>query len=443
MKLKLPSNNRTRLAVKNIAVSATLKGCSILVSFFLVPLTLGYLNSYEYGIWLTLSSVLAWIYIFDIGIGNGLRNKLTEALAKDNYEEGKIYVSTAFAALGLLVIGFYAIYLIVSPLLNWYGILNVETSIVPHLDQIVAIVFLFICVGFVFRLVGIIFQAHQLPAFNDLFNFIGSLFSLLIIFILTKTTTGSLSKVAYTYSGVPVLVYMISVPFTFWKFRKVAPSFRYVKFSYFKGLTSLGLKFMIIQIAALVLYMTSNIIISNRFGPEEVTPYNIAYKYFNIITMGFAILLSPFWSAVTDAITRDDYEWVRITVKRLLWIWLAAAAFAILMLMFSGVFYQFWIGDKVTVSFSLSFWCMIYVVSTSFIQVFVNVINGFGRVKIQLYIGVFQAIIYIPLALWFGKLWGVSGIISALSIVCGIGILWAPLQCYMLTNRIAKGIWNK
>ena len=72
------------------------KGGTILISLILVPMTLSYLNPYEYGIWLTLSSTLAWIYTFDIGLGNGLRNKLTEALALNDLKLARIYVSTSF-----------------------------------------------------------------------------------------------------------------------------------------------------------------------------------------------------------------------------------------------------------------------------------------------------------------------------------------------------------
>ena len=83
---------RTKLAAKNIIASVFLKGGSILISFFLAPLTLGYLNEYEYGVWLTISSVLSWVYMFDIGLGNGLRNKLTEAIALGDKTLGKVYV---------------------------------------------------------------------------------------------------------------------------------------------------------------------------------------------------------------------------------------------------------------------------------------------------------------------------------------------------------------
>jgi O-antigen/teichoic acid export membrane protein len=81
------------------------------------------------------------------------------------------------------------------------------------------------------------------------------------------------------------------------EYRKYAPSFRYVKFSYARDLMSLGFKFFFIQIASIVIYQTSNIIIAQLFGPEQVTPFNIAYKYFNVISMGFGIIVMPFWSA--------------------------------------------------------------------------------------------------------------------------------------------------
>ena len=67
-------DTRSVKAKKNIIVSGFIKGADMLVYLLLVPLTLGYLNAYEYGIWLTLNSLLTWIDSFDIGLGNGLRN---------------------------------------------------------------------------------------------------------------------------------------------------------------------------------------------------------------------------------------------------------------------------------------------------------------------------------------------------------------------------------
>ena len=92
-------HSRSIRAKKNIFASFGLKGISILISFFLVPLVLNYIDITKYGIWLTLSSIIGWFGFFDIGLGNGLRNKFAEAIAKGQKELARIYVSTTYAIL--------------------------------------------------------------------------------------------------------------------------------------------------------------------------------------------------------------------------------------------------------------------------------------------------------------------------------------------------------
>ena len=95
---------RSIKAKKNVIQMFVIRGFSILIGFVLLPVTIGYVNSETYGIWLTISSMVAWISFFDIGIGNGLKNKLAEALAQDDYELGRKYVSTTYAILSLIFI---------------------------------------------------------------------------------------------------------------------------------------------------------------------------------------------------------------------------------------------------------------------------------------------------------------------------------------------------
>ena len=96
-------NGRSVLIKKNIIASMFIKGASVFISLLYVPVTLNYLNPTRYGIWMTLTSIVAWMGIFDIGLGNGLRNKLSAALAIGDKENAKKYVSTAYAMLSLIV----------------------------------------------------------------------------------------------------------------------------------------------------------------------------------------------------------------------------------------------------------------------------------------------------------------------------------------------------
>src|SRR3954466_9688236 len=95
-------HSRSLSVKKNIFYSLIIKGGSIVISLLLIPLTIRFVNETQYGLWLTLSSLIGWINFFDIGLGNGLKTKLTEAISKDDLKQGKIYVSTTYAMLALL-----------------------------------------------------------------------------------------------------------------------------------------------------------------------------------------------------------------------------------------------------------------------------------------------------------------------------------------------------
>ena len=77
-------HERSIKAKKNIISSFVIQGISIGISLIMIPITLSYVNASQYGIWLTLSSIVTWFSFFDIGLTQGLRNKFAEARAKDS-----------------------------------------------------------------------------------------------------------------------------------------------------------------------------------------------------------------------------------------------------------------------------------------------------------------------------------------------------------------------
>ena len=287
---------------KNILGLFVIRGLSIAISFILVPLTIHYINPTRYGIWLTLSSIIGWFGFFDIGFGNGLRNRFAEAITKGEDELARIYISTTYAILSLIITVLLVTFFCINPFINWTKILNAPAGMGRELGLLALIVFTFFCLQFVLQLITTVITANQRPAKASMFNFLGSLVSLLIIFILTKTTSGNLIYLGLALGSTPVLVLIASTSWFYThEYKKYAPSLKYVKFNYARNLMSLGIKFFFIQIASIVLYQTDNIIIAQLFGPAEVTPYNIVYKYFGVVTMVLSIVMMPLWSAFTEA----------------------------------------------------------------------------------------------------------------------------------------------
>ena len=111
-------NERSVMVKRNIAVSLVMKCISILISLQVVPLTIGYVNSTKYGIWLTLSSIIAWLSYFDLGFAHGFRNRFAEARAKNNMKLAREYVSTTYAVLSFLFSVILLIALIINKISN-------------------------------------------------------------------------------------------------------------------------------------------------------------------------------------------------------------------------------------------------------------------------------------------------------------------------------------
>ncbi len=437
-------HERTVKAKKHIIYSLGLKGISIVVGLAFVPLILNYLDAERYGIWLTLSSIIAWFSFFDIGLGNGLRNRFAEALAKNDHELARTYVSTTYAILGVVFSVIIILFFIVNPFLNWQKILNTTAVGTHELGVVALIVFVFFILRFFFKLIGTILMADQRPAVNNAFGPLGNLLALIIIFILTKTTKGSLINLAAVLSIVPVLVLMIATFVFFLKdYRKHSPSFKYVDLSKSKDLLGLGFKFFYVQIAGIVFFSTTNFLIAHFSNQESVAAYNVAYKYLFMINMIYGIILTPFWSAVTDAYARKDFEWLKKSIRKLNILSFIAVIGLLGALFVSPWVYKIWIGDKLTIPFSLSLAITLYLIQQVVVAPFSTFINGFGKLKLGLYLITIKIIIFIPLAYLLGTHYKALGIVYSLLIIQLISMVQEPMQVFKLINQKANGIWNK
>ena len=313
-----------------------------------------------------------------------------------------------------------------------------------ELRSLALIVFTFFCLEFVMQLMTTIITANQQPAKASVFGFLGNLFSLGIIYLLTKTTSGNLIYLGTVFSVTPVLVLLSSsLWFYTHSYKKYAPSVKFVKFHFARDLMSLGIKFFVIQLAAVIFYQTSNIIIAHLFGPQEVTPYNIAYKYFSVITMSFSIIMLPLWSAYTEAWVKRDIDWIKNTINKLILIWGLIVIGVVIMLLLSTFVYRMWVGKEIKVSISISVVMAAYVIVNGWCGIFSQFLNGVGKIKLQLYISTIGAILNIPLAIFLGKHFGIYGVLLSTVILGAISAIWSPIQYKKLINNTATGIWNK
>ncbi len=437
---------RSSIVKKNILGSLFVKGIGMSTSFILVPITLNMLSVEKYGIWITLFSIVTWFNIMDIGLGNGFRNKFAEAIALGKDKRARHLVETLYGSTSLIAIVVFVIYFIIHPSVNWFKILNLPTTFDEDISLIILMVFGLFSIQLVLKNITSILLAVQKTALSNLINLLINLLSLTIILLLGRHNLASLYSIALIFMLSPIVIYSFATVILLKKqlFKYQPRSFKINK-EHFKSMMGLGVKFFFIQITTIIMFTSGNFIVANLFGPKEVTPYNISYTLFASVIGVFNIFIIPFWSAYTEAFSKGDYLWIKNSLKKLSKLWLLFLIFIIALLIFSPFIFEIWIGNEVKVPFILSATFALYAALLSWTGMFSKFLNGVGKIKIQLYITIFQCLTNIPLAIFLAKYLGLglSGVILATNLNLFIAAIILPIQVYKISNQKAQGIWFK
>jgi len=440
------TDGRSKKMYKNTAIMVFIKGFSILISLMSAPIMLHHVNRADYGVLLTLTSIVGWVGMMDIGLGNGLRNKLPEMLAKGDLQGAKKAVTSSYAALTMYVGLLISIFLVSSSYIDWRNVLNSPMSDAEEINGLAAVVFIAFCVQFLLGLIVSILYAYQMPAANSLISFVSQVVTFIALIVQVYIfKVSSVFQIGAVNCLIPPLIMLLATIFLFaTKLREVAPTFKMIDFKYVSGILSLGVKFFILQIITIVIFQANSIIITRVVGPEAVVEYNMAFRYISVLTMFFNIMITPIWSATTDAYVRGDFAWIRKTLYLSRKICLIAIVGGILMTIFSKQVYTLWLGKgAIDISYTTTGLVCLYVSFEMLYKVYGTIINGTGKVFAQMVITGFIAICYVPLALLLGKILGLSGVLIANSAVFILNYLWSKVQCSKILNDTAYGFWGK
>ena len=440
------TDSRSKKMYKNTVAMIGIRGVSMILTLISAPIMLHHVDRADYGVLLTLTSIVGWVGYMDVGLGNGLRNKLPEFLAKGDFHSAKKIVSSCYVTLAIYVALIIVIFLMVSPFVDWLGVLNSPTSDAGEIRRLTNVVFIAFCIQFLFGLINSILFAYQMPAFQSLFTFVGQFVALiaLVIQVYVFDVTSVLQIGAVNSIIPPLVLFWGSIGLFRTKLKEIAPSFKLFEFKSVGSILSLGLKFFVLQMITIVLFQANSIIIARVVSPEAVVEYNLAFKYVSLLTMIFTIVITPVWSATTDAYVRKDFEWINKTLSFSRKVCIASIFIGVLMVLASKFVYGMWLGrGSIDINYSTTGLILLYISSEMLYKVYGTIINGTGKVFAQIILTGIIAIIYIPLAIFLGNLCGLSGVLIANTIVFALNYVWSKLQCNKLINQTATGIWNK
>lgn len=440
--IRLKEDKRTILYKKNTIILFTCQIINILVNYLLVSIVLNYLGIIEYGVWITLTTIIAWLGFFDIGLGHGLRNKYAIEIAKKNYINAKKYVSTTFFSLIFISIIIFIITTVIIYYFNCSLIIGAPLHMEGSIKNVLFILLLTFCIRFIINIVLILQTAEQKPATNAIAIAIGNLLSLLFTFVLVNINESSLLLLSISLSISQITPIALVFLYLFkTKYKHISPSINYFQPNYLKDIFTIGFKFFFIQLTGLIIFQSNNIIIARTCNLQQVTEYNIGYKYLWIIVVLFNVFLTPFWSASTEAYQKKDKDWINKSILHLNKIWVLMLVLGIILIIISPFIYNIWLNNKVKPNLFMLITIYSYFIFYMKHSIYRNFMNGVGKIQLQFYITIIQSIIHIPLALFCGKLFGSIGVIFIMLLWAFINSIWEPIQFKKIIQGNSKGIW--
>lgn len=438
-------SGRSQMVVKNAAGSFAIKAGSMIIDFIKVPIYLTFLDSAHYGVYLTIVSIVAWTHQFDFGLGTGLRYKLTQVISLGNEERGKQLVSTAYISMSAMMLLLLLIGIPLIFLLDWPNILNCDFIDAAELVLCVVMVLSVFVVQFVLELISVVLQADQRAAISSIFKPLANLLSLVAILALIPFYHNSLVLACLALTIPIVVVLFISNTYLFHKrYNKIAPSFNEFRKDCIKDIYSLGVKYFVSQLSALIVFSTASFLISHYVDPAETTVYNTAWAYFGVVVAFNAMVLQPLIAAVTDAYVKKEMQWVKNIFKKISLYSAGLSVVEVLLLVISPFVFKFWLGDRLSIPMELCIVMTVYFIFNVWVNPYSNFAGGVGKLNVSVLLSVFKIIAFFPVAITFVKLWSSVGLIFAILLVNTLPNLVVCIIQYnlIITNR-AKGIWNK
>lgn len=418
---------------KNMAISTICKPISMIISYIYVPIVLNYLGVEKYGVWATILTILSWIGYFDIGIGNGLRNKLTESLSKKDGQSRKL-VSSAYAFIAALMITASIFFSVVASFTNWNRVFGVS-DIHENLAAVVIISVCFMALNFILSICKNVLYALQKAADVSIMELATQILNMVGVLVAMQFVKSNLFVMALVYGSSMVMVNLVASIIIYSKNCNVRPEIKEINVKVGKSITSLGMQFFVIQICALVLFTTDSLIISYLYGAANVTPYNTVNKLFNVIIGVFSALLAPVWSNVTKLKAEENYDGIKSLIRKLQLIMIPFVLGTILLVLIFRPLTRLWLGRDLAYTTPLILFGALYCLLTIWCNTYSAVSNGMEIMKISMFLACVQAIVNIPLSLFMAKSLGLkaAGVSGG---TCGVMMIAAVVLPIVVKRKL-------
>jgi O-antigen/teichoic acid export membrane protein len=415
------SAQRYRRILITTGASFAARGVSVATALITVPLCIGYLGREQYGIWMAISSFFVIMGFTDLGIGNGLLNAVAEASGQDDQAKVRTYVSNAFIFLTAIGSACMLIAFAAYGFIPLHKLFNVSSpDAMGACDQAVLAFALVFSFGLPLMVVQRLLEGRQEGYIVQLFQIMGSILSLLLIYIFIRLHLG-LPWLVLGYQGGMAAAVLVNCCYQFWwRIPWARPSVQLFDAVTARRLVKTGMIFFALNILGALGMQTDALVIANVLKPETVTSFAVVQRLSQIAFIYWASF-QALWPAYSEAIARNDLDWVRRTISRTTMLSVGCGATMGVGLLFYGqTVISWWIRPQFLVPPALLFGFGAFIFVNSLTATLAVVMCTGILLKQQLILLSITVPICFFLKIIFCRHWGVSGPIWATALSYGV-----------------------
>ena len=196
--------------------------------------------------------------------------------------------------------------------------------------------------------------------------------------------------------------------------------------------------FFLVQIAALVLYSTDNIIIARVLGAESVTSYSVTWSLLALTQILTTAAFPYLWAAYGEALARRDGAWVARMLRRSLILGTGVTAALLLPLtLFGDTAVRLWAGPEAVPTRAVLYWMAAWNLVLAPAQAIAAFLNAAGKVDVQVWAGLATAFVNVVLSVWLARAYGPAGVIAATVVSY---LAFAALPTAVVATRTLRGL---
>ncbi len=112
-----------------LVYSLIFKIISLILVFLTTSLTFKYLGKSAYGVWVTIYSIISWVYFLDFGFSNVIKTKLP-TLLQDKKSEINVLISTIYIGIAFISLIILLLFLFLNYFVSFADFLNIDVAFI-------------------------------------------------------------------------------------------------------------------------------------------------------------------------------------------------------------------------------------------------------------------------------------------------------------------------